>query len=87
VNKESMNPDLLTVMVERRLRGVPVMHAAIEQDALFALRVGTPRRHDRDSHGRNWNIDGFESGFRHWPQCQTEFRVIVDHLRDQYDMG
>src|SRR4051794_1576641 len=52
--KESLQR--LAILVEGQLRTVPVLHAAIDQDPSFTLRVGQPRRHDRDSHGRNWNI-------------------------------
>jgi len=85
--KASLQPQLLAGLVERRLRAVPVLHAAIEQDPSFALRIGTPRPHDRDSHGRNWNIDAFQTGFRHWPQGHDDFRAIVDGLRAEYDIA
>lgn len=85
--KESLQPQLLAMLVERGLRSVPVLHAAIEQDPLFTLQVGQPRPHDRDSHGRNWNIDAFRTSFRYWPQGHDEFRSIVDGLRAEYDLA
>ena len=59
----------------------------IEQDPSFTPRVGQPRPHGRDSHGRNWNIDAFQTGFLHWPQGYGEFRTNVDGLRDEYDLA
>jgi hypothetical protein len=85
--KESLQPQFLATLVERRLRAVPALHAAIEQDPSFTLRVGRPRLHARDSHGRNWNIDAFQTGFLHWPQSHGEFRAIVDGLRAEYDLA
>ena len=85
--KESLQPQVLVTLVEGQLRAVPVLHATIEQDPSFTLRVGRPRPHDRDSHGRNWNIDAFQTGFLHWPQGYDEFRTIVDGLRAEYDLA
>jgi hypothetical protein len=64
-----------------------VFHAAIDQNPSFTLRVGLPRAHDRDNHGRNWNIDAFQTGFLYWPQGYDEFRTIVDGLRAEYDLA
>ncbi len=85
--KELLQPQRLTMLAEGRLRAVPLLYAAIEQDPSFRLRVGQPRPHGRDSHGRNWNIDAFQTGFLHWPQGYDEFRAIVDGLRDEYDLA
>jgi hypothetical protein len=85
--KESLQPQRLTMLAEGRLRAVPLLLAAIEQDPSFTLRVGRPRPHGRDNHGRNWNIDAFQTGFLHWPQGFGEFRRIVDGLRDEYDLA
>ena len=85
--KESLQPQHLVMLAEGRLRAVPLLHAAIEQDASFTLRVSRPRPHGRDSHGRNWNIDAFQTGFLHWPQGHGDFRTIVDGLRDEYDLA
>ena len=85
--KQSLQPQFLAMLVERQLRAVPALHAAIDQDPSFTVRVGRPRRHDRDHHGRNWNIDAFQTGFLHWPQGYDEFRTIVDGLRAEYDLA
>lgn len=84
--REPAGPAQLSELVERGLRGIPVFRAALESDASFALMVPPPRRHDRDSHGRSWNIEAFRSSFVHWHQGQAEFRAIVDRLRDRYDL-
>lgn len=86
VRKEQVAPGTLTQLVERRLRWVPMLQAAIANDASFELRVCAPRPHTADSHGRTWNIDAFRTGFAHWPQCEREFRHIVDRLRDEYEL-
>ena len=75
------------MIVERRLRAVPMLKAAIDQDPSFTLRIGQPRPHQRDSHGRNWDIVAFQTGFLHWPQSYVEFRVIVNDLRVVYDLA
>lgn len=85
--KESLQSQRLAMLAECRLRAVPLLLAAIEQDPSFTLRIGRPRPHGRDSHGRNWNIDAFQTGFLHWPQGHSEFRTIVDGLRDEYDLA
>jgi len=87
MHKEALTPEVLTLMVQRRLCWVPALKAAIEQDAGFAIRVGPLRAHERDHQGRNWNIESFATGFVHWPQCYDEFRMIVDRLRGEYDVS
>jgi hypothetical protein len=82
-----MLPLALRQEVEQSLRLVPMLRAALEYDATFELSIGSPHLHERDVRGRNWNIAGFRSGFVFWPQCQEEFRFIVDRLRERYDMA
>lgn len=86
MTKARLGPQSLLGEVEQQLRLVPMLSVALEHDASFELLVGSPRPHDRDVRGRNWNIAGFRSGFLFWPQCQAEFRLIVDRLRDRYDL-
>jgi|GEM_PF-3122090 hypothetical protein len=85
--KESLQASSLAMLVEERLRTVPLLRGAIEQDPSFALRVAVPRSHDRDARGRNWDIVAFQTGFLHWPQSQLEFRAIVNQLRAEYDLA
>jgi hypothetical protein len=85
--KPQMLPPALLNEVQQRLRLVPMLRAALEHDAAFELSIGSPHLHERDGRGRNWNITGFRSGFVFWPQCQEEFRLIVDRLRERYDMA
>jgi hypothetical protein len=84
--KQSLQAQSLAMLVEQRLRGVPLLRGAIEQDPSFTLRVAAPRSHKRDTHGRNWDIVAFETGFAHWPQGHVEFRAIVNELRAEYDL-
>ena len=85
--KESLLGPSLAMLVEQRLRTVPVLRSAIEHDPTFTLRIGTPRPHERDAHGRNWDIVAFQTGFMHWPQSHAEFRAIVNELRAAYDLA
>ncbi len=87
MTKPQLPAQALRTEVVQRLRLVPILRAALEQDAAFDLCVGSPWLHERDGRGRNWNISGFRSGFVFWPQCQEEFRVIVDRLRAHYDIS
>lgn len=73
-------------LVHERLLILPMFRSAMTADPSFMIRIGAPRPHERDNSGRNWNIEAFETGFIHWPQCHTEFRFIVDRLRIEYDM-
>ncbi len=86
-SKQSLEPESLATLVEDRLRTVPLLRAAIETDPSFAVRVGQPRHHERDGHGRNWDIVAFQTGFVYWPQGGAEFRRIVDSLRKTFDLG
>jgi hypothetical protein len=86
-SKESLQRESLVTLVVGRLRTVPVLRAAIEQDPSFAVLVAQPRHHERDSHGRNWDIVAFQTGFVFWPQGGAEFRKIVDSLRKTFDMS
>ena len=85
--KQSLQGSSLATLVEQRLRTVPLLRTAIELDPAFTLRIGTPRFHDRDTHGRNWDIVAFQTGFMHWPQSHREFRAIVNELRAEYDLA
>jgi hypothetical protein len=87
MNKESLQPQSLTLLVEGRLRAVPMLRAALDHDPSFTLRIGLPRPHERDSHGRTWDIVAFQTGFVHWPQGGAEFRTIVDGLRGTFDLA
>src|SRR2546423_3653104 len=86
-SKESLGWQSIAALVERRLRAVPMLHAAIEQDPSFTLTIARARPHMRDSHGRNWDIVAFQTAFHHWPQSHIEFRAIVDELRAAYDLA
>jgi hypothetical protein len=86
-SKDSLGWQSIAALVERRLRAVPMLHAAIEQDPSFTLTVARARPHTRDSHGRNWDIVAFQTAFHHWPQGHIEFRAIVDELRAAYDLA
>jgi hypothetical protein len=86
-SKESLGWQSIAMMVERRLRAVPMLHAAIEQDPSFTLTIARARPHTRDTHGRNWDIVAFQTAFHHWPQGHVEFRAIVDELRAAYDLA
>ena len=85
--KQTLQGSSLAVLVEQRLREVPLLRGAIEGDPSFTLRIGVPRSHGRDTHGRNWDIVAFQTGFVHWPQSQREFRAIVNELRAEYDLA
>ena len=85
--KQALQASSLATLVEHRLRTVPLLRSAIELDPSFTLRIGAPRSHDRDTHGRNWDIVAFQTAFVHWPQSQREFRVIVNELRAEYDLA
>jgi hypothetical protein len=85
--KQSLQGSALAMLVEERLRTVPMLRSAIELDPSFTLRIAVPRSHERDAHGRNWDIVAFQSGFMHWPQSQREFRAIVNKLRALYDLA
>ena len=85
--KQTLQGSSLAILVEQRLREVPLLRGAIERDPSFTLRIGVPRSHGRDTHGRNWDIVAFQTGFVHWPQSQREFRAIVNELRAEYDLA
>lgn len=85
--KQSLQAPSLAMLVEQRLRTVPLLRRAIEEEPSFTLRIAVPRSHKRDTHGRNWDIVAFQTGFVHWPQSQLEFRAIVDELRAEYDLA
>lgn len=87
MTKQAVSADVLMTLVRQRLDGIPMFSAALAANPAFGIRVGAPRRHDRDGAGRNWNIEAFETDFLYWPQCHAEFRYIVDRLRAHYDIG
>ena len=86
MSKQLVSADVLVTLVRQGLDGLPLFSAALTANPDFSIRVGTLRRHDRDVVGRTWNIEAFETDFLYWPQCQAEFRFIVDRLRASYDI-
>jgi hypothetical protein len=85
-SKEQIPAAVVTTMVTRRLRWVPAVRDELERHHGTVLRVRPPRAHDRDSEGRNWDIDDFECGAVHAAHCAQQFRAIVDRLRDEFDL-
>ena len=85
--RQSLQGSSLAMRIEQRLRTGPPLGCAIERDPSFTLRIGVPRSHGRDTHGRNWDIVAFQTGFVHWPQSEREFRAIVNELRAEYDLA
>ncbi|MDZ5456815.1 hypothetical protein [Azohydromonas lata] len=87
MSKDCLASQALVGEIEQQLRLVPLLRTALEGNALFELTVAAPSFHERDHHGRNWDVAGFRSGFLYWPQCHDEFRRIVDRVRARYDLA
>lgn len=73
----------LRAMVQVRLIAQPEVQRRITADPRSAPDCGPPSRHERDAHGRNWNIDELQGA----AGLERTFRAIVDSLRDAYDLG
>jgi hypothetical protein len=77
---------MLASIVERQLQELPYVQAELRRNASAVLRITEPRPHRRDANGRDWDIDVFECGDIDAGACDADFRVIVDRLRDRYDL-
>lgn len=73
----------LRAMVQVRLIAQPEVQRRISVDPRSAPECGLPSHHERDAHGRNWNIEQLEGG----AGLERTFRTIVDSLRDAYDLA
>lgn len=87
VPKQALSADLLATLVERRLRWLPPVRAALARDRLCSPRPGLARRHARDAAGRNWDLRGFACGSIDETACPADFRTVVDRLRDEFDIA
>lgn len=85
--KQALSAMLLATLVERRLRWLPVVRTAIARDLHCAPRPGLPCHHPRDSAGRNWDLRGFTCGAIDEAACPADFRIVVDRLRDEFDIA
>jgi len=84
--KEKMPAAVLAAMINRRLRWVPQVHEELARNSAARLRPYTPEAHDLDPQGRSWDTGGFECGSLNTLDCERQFRLIVDRLRDEFDL-
>lgn len=73
----------LRAMVQVRLIAQPEVQRRISADPRSAPECGQPTHHERDAHGRNWDIKELQGG----AGIERTFRAIVDSLRDAYDLA
>lgn len=85
--KQALSAKLLATLVERRLRWLPAVRTAIACDRQCAPRPGLPCHHPRDAAGRNWDLRGFTCGAIDEAACPADFRIVVDRLRDEFDIA
>lgn len=70
-------------MTQVRLIAQPEVQRRIAEAPRSAPIVGPATRHDLDAKGRTWDISQLEGG----AGLERTFRVIVDSLRDAYDLA
>lgn len=87
VDKDTLPAEVLSALVQRRLAWIPAVREELARNRFSELRVEAPRAHERDTQGRNWNIESFECGSLDPGSCAVEFRAAVDRVRDDYDLG
>jgi len=84
--KEVASASLLVTLLQRRLCWLAEVKDELERNHAAQLRPHRPFLHPRDSYSRNWDVQGFECAEVSTRHCFDKFRLIVDRLRDQYDM-
>lgn len=87
VAKEELAADLLADLLQRRIREMASVRLELQRNRWSNVRVGPPRRCERDAEGRNWDVHSFECGALDESACPAEFRALVDELRDRYDLA
>jgi hypothetical protein len=86
--KEPLPVGVLIAIAEHRVRAMLVLRDALGQASGFRRRIDALQAQVRDSQGRNWNIlAGGAGGSLARASDEAAFRVIVDALRDQFDLA
>jgi hypothetical protein len=85
--KEELVADMLMNVLQQRVRRMSCVQLEIERHPSCIVRVSPPQRCERDAHGRNWDLASFQCGSLDESACRSDFRAIVDELRDRYDLG
>jgi hypothetical protein len=87
VHKEPLPAAVIIAIVEHRLSGKGGRQDTLEVDPGLCRRVALLRRHARDAQGRNWDIPAYDAVMSTEQRGETEFRRVVDALREQFDIA
>jgi hypothetical protein len=85
--KEPLPVSVLIAIAEHRVRAMLVMRDALGQAPGFRRRIDALQAQVRDAQGRNWNILAGAGGSLARASDEADFRLIVDALRDQFDLA
>jgi hypothetical protein len=85
--KEPLPVGVLIAIAEHRMRAMLVMRDALGQAPGLRRRIYTLQAQVRDAQGRNWNILAGAGGSLVRASDEADFRLIVDALRDQFDLA
>jgi membrane peptidoglycan carboxypeptidase len=81
--KASRSAAHLRAMVQVRLITQPEAQRRIAESPQLAPEAGQVISHERDSRGRNWDIQELQRG----EGLERTFRAIVDALREAFDLA
>jgi|GEM_PF-5950428 hypothetical protein len=86
-DKEPLPVGVLIAIAEHRVRAMLVLRDALGQASGLRRRIDALQAQVRDAQGRNWNIPAGAGGSWVRASDETDFRRVVDALRDQFDLA
>lgn len=83
MTKPTRSAQHLRAMVQVRLITQPEAQRRIGQSPSLAPEAGPVTAHERDTKGRNWDIQGLHRG----DGLEDTFRAIVNGMREAFDLA
>lgn len=83
MTKPTRSAQHLRAMVQVRLITQPEVQRRIAESPRGAPEAGPVLGHERDVHGRNWDIRELQRG----DGLERTFRAIVDGMREAFDLA
>ncbi len=78
---------VLIAVAEHCVRAIPALGDALEHDPSLRRRIDALQPHVRDAQGRDWNIPVLACDTPPRANYESDFRRVVDVLRDQSDLA
>lgn len=78
---------VMIAVVEHRVRVDRALHGTPALLAILLRRIARLHAHGRDARGRNWDVPALDVTTAWCHGDETDFRRLVDAMRDQFDLA